>query len=504
MAEKQTILEARDICKAFYNNVVLDHVNFSCETGEIHALVGENGAGKSTLMRIFSGVYDLDSGDILVRGEKKTFSNTIQAQKEGISIIHQEFNLVPYLSAAENIFLGRQLVDRFGNVDYSAMKKKTSELAQMFRMPLDPNMEVRFLTVAQQQMVEVMKAIILDTQILIMDEPTAALSTREVESLFSVMRQLRSEGRTIIYISHRINEVFEITDRITVLKDGGIVATFRTEETTREEVVNSMVGRQLENIYPPRDNSERGKVVMEVKDLVVSKGKRRASFAVHAGEILGITGLEGQGQREILRSLAGLHAYREGTILVEGEPVTITSPAGALKRGISFLTDDRKNEGLCLDLPVFRNIVLPVIRRLKQRGFITRSMEEKEAAGYIEQLNVKTESPSTEVKKLSGGNQQKVLLGKCLSPKPQILLIHEPTRGIDVAAKIEIYTLLRKLAREEKIAIVMVSSDLPEVLNVSDRILVIYDGGVNMEFRAEEATEENVMQYATNIAEVEK
>ncbi len=497
---RQTVLEAKDICKSFYDNLVLDHVNFSCTSGEIHTLVGENGAGKSTLMRIFSGVYQPTSGELYLNGKPVKFTGTLQAQQAGVSIIHQEFNLVPHMSIAENIFLGRQLRKKGGNLDFPAMRRRTEELSRMMRMELEPDAPVCSLTVAQQQMVEIMKAIELDTQIIIMDEPTAALTPVEVSSLFAAMRRLRDEGRTIIYISHRLNEVFDISDRITVLKDGVMAATLRTEETTKDEVVSLMVGRKLDNIFPPRDEAAAGEVRLQAEGLVIAQGKGPASVSVRAGEILGVTGLEGQGQRELLRALFGLHRLAAGKIFIDGQEVRIRSTREAMAHGITFLTDDRKNEGLCLDLPIYRNISLPVFRRLKTGPFLTVQAERQETQRYMELMNIKAESSAKLVRKLSGGNQQKVLLGKCLSPAPKVLLVHEPTRGIDVAAKIEIYTLLKKLAREEQVAVVMVSSDLMEVLNVSDRILVVYGGGVSGELAAADATEESVMRLATGVA----
>ncbi|MDO4271308.1 MAG: sugar ABC transporter ATP-binding protein [Eubacteriales bacterium] len=494
------VLEAKDVCKSFYDNLVLDHVNFSCTSGEIHTLVGENGAGKSTLMRILSGVYPPSAGELFLNGRPVSFANTLQAQQAGVSIIHQEFNLVPYLSIAENIFLGRQPRKRGGNIDFAAMRARTRALSERMHMELDPDEPVRCLTVAQQQMVEIMKAIELDTQILIMDEPTAALTPVEVASLFETMRALRDAGRTVIYISHRLNEVFDISDRITVLKDGVMIATLRTADTTKDEIVSLMVGRKLDNIFPPRDQAEPGEVRLEARELVIAPGKGPASFSVRAGEILGVTGLEGQGQRELLRALFGLYKLVSGEIWVDGKKASIRNTKDAMALGVTFLTDDRKSEGLCLDLPIYRNISLPVFKRLKKGLFLTVPAEKREAARYMELMNVKAESAAQPVRKLSGGNQQKVLLGKCLSPAPRVLLVHEPTRGIDVAAKIEIYTLLKRLARDEQLAVILVSSDLMEVLNVSDRILVVYGGGVSGCLPAAEATEESVMRLATGVA----
>lgn len=496
---EKVVLETKNICKSFYDNKVLENVNFSCVAGEIHTLVGENGAGKSTLMKIISGVHKQTSGEFYINGEKMDFDTTLQAQEAGVSIIHQEFNLVPYLTVYENMFLGRLLTQKSGLTDIAQMRKQTKELAEKMEVELDPDMRVKDLTVAQQQMLEIMKAINLETQIIIMDEPTAALTLVEVEALFKMTRKLKAEGKTIIYISHRLNEVFEISDRVTVLKDGATMGTTRVEDTTKEEVVNMMVGRQMGNIFPERDGMTFTQPVLTVDGLRIKEGQDGFTFTLKEGEILGITGLEGQGQRELVRVLFGLHRALDGTVSIDGKPVKINSTKAAMKQGISFLTDDRKIEGLCLGLPIYSNISLPIIRKLKRRGMILSSYEQAETQQYMENINIKATSCAQTVKTLSGGNQQKVLLAKCLANKPRILIVHEPTRGIDVAAKVEIYNLLRKLSREEKISIIMVSSDLMEVINVSDRILVVYDGRINGEMDGREATEEGIMRIATNI-----
>lgn len=496
---EKVVLETKNICKSFYDNKVLENVNFSCVAGEIHTLVGENGAGKSTLMKIISGVHKQTSGEFYINGERMEFDTTLQAQEAGVSIIHQEFNLVPYLTVYENMFLGRLLTQKNGLTDIAEMRKQTKELAEKMEVELDPDMRVKDLTVAQQQMLEIMKAINLETQIIIMDEPTAALTLVEVEALFKMTRKLKAEGKTIIYISHRLNEVFEISDRVTVLKDGATMGTTRVEDTTKKEVVNMMVGRQMGNIFPERDGMTFTQPVLKVEGLRIKEEQDGFTFTLKEGEILGITGLEGQGQRELVRVLFGLHRALDGTISIDGKPVKINSTKAAMKQGISFLTDDRKIEGLCLGLPIYNNISLPIIRKLKRRGMILSSYEQAETQQYMDSINIKATSCAQTVKTLSGGNQQKVLLAKCLANKPRILIVHEPTRGIDVAAKVEIYNLLRRLSREEKISIIMVSSDLMEVINVSDRVLVVYDGRINGEMDGGEATEESIMRIATNI-----
>ena len=497
--QNEFVLEMKGIVKKYPGVTALGGVSLNVRPRSVHVLMGENGAGKSTLMKIISGVHKQTSGEFYINGEKMDFDNTLQAQEAGVSIIHQEFNLVPYLTVYENMFLGRLPKQKNGLTDVAAMRRRTRELAEKMEVELDPDTRVKDLTVAQQQMLEIMKAINLETQIIIMDEPTAALTLVEVEALFKMTRKLKAEGKTIIYISHRLNEVFEISDRVTVLKDGATMGTTRVEDTTKEEVVNMMVGRQLGNIFPERDAIEWPDTAMEIDGLVLKKGQEGITFKLREGEILGITGLEGQGQRELVRALFGLHRPVSGEIRIQGKPVKIHSTLSAMKQGISFLTDDRKAEGLCLSLPIYSNIALPIIRKLKRHGMILRSYEQEETQQYMESINIKATSSGQQVKTLSGGNQQKVLLAKCLANKPEILIVHEPTRGIDVAAKIEIYNLLRRLSREEKISIIMVSSDLLEIVNFSDRILVVYDGKINGEVAGKDATEEGIMRIATNI-----
>ena len=496
---RNAILETKNICKSFYEIEVLHNVNFQCNSAEIHALVGENGAGKSTLMKIISGVYPPSKGELFLNGERFECPNTLQAQEKGISIIHQEFNLIPYLSVAENIFLGRQPLTKSGNINYAEMNKRVFQLSSEMDVTIDPEELVSNLTVAQQQMVEIMKAISINAQIVIMDEPTAALTPVEVGALFRIMRKLKEEGKTIIYISHRLNEIFEITDRITVMKDGEISGSLNTKDTTKDEVVSMMVGRQMGNIFPPRREYIKKETVLEVKNLTIKDGQHGFDFSIHAGEIAGVAGLEGQGQREMIRALFGLQETVKGDIFVDGKKIALRSPKDAIRAGISFLTDDRKSEGMCLDLPIFSNICLPIIKKLMKNCFVFDKYQRQESQQYMSAMNIKAESSDKLVKNLSGGNQQKVLLGKCLSSAPKILLIHEPTRGIDVAAKMEIYVLLQKLARENDVAIMMVSSDLMEIVHVSDRVLVVYDGMINGEIEGSLATEEKIMALATNI-----
>jgi ribose transport system ATP-binding protein len=493
----QILLETKDVCKSFFGNVVLNNISFSCKKGEVHALLGENGAGKSTLMKIISGVHPPTSGQLYLEGNEVQFKDTMHAQMLGISIIHQEFNLIPYLSVGENIFLGSQPTKN-GFIDFKAIDLRVQELSKKLGVNIASDDLVQDLSVAQQQMIEIMKALNVEAKMIIMDEPTAALTPREVKSLFSIINSLKSEGKTIIFISHRLNEVFEIMDRITVIKDGQMVGTVNKEHTTKDEIVSMMVGRQIDNIYPERPAQINGKVVLEIKNLVVKEGFLPANLELRSGEILGITGLEGQGQRELVRAIFGLHPIISGDIVLNGSKVEINNPKTAFKHKIAFLTDDRKQEGLCLALPIYSNIALPILKKIRGNGFLTKSKEKKEVSGLAKALNVKAASIETDVQNLSGGNQQKVALARCLVTNPNILIVNEPTRGIDVGAKMEIYSYLRKLA-ENGMAIILLSSDLLEVIHASDRILIVYAGGIKGEVAPEDATEEKIIGIATGV-----
>lgn len=496
------ILQMEGITKDFPGVRALSGVTFSCLPGEVHALVGENGAGKSTLMRILSGVYPDYEGTITISGRHVRFASTRDAERAGISIIHQELNLVDGLSVAENIFLGRE-PSRFGLVDFGRMNAQARTLLAELGMELDPRTPVRALSVGQQQMVEIAKALSVDARIIVMDEPTSALTEHEVEALFGIVRGLRQRGVTVIYITHKIDEIFLIADRVTVLRDGHLVGTRRVSEVTRNELVSMMVGRPLSNMYPER-TPRPGRVALEVlnwslEDPVV-RGRyilRDVSFSVREGEILGIAGLMGAGRTELVESIFGAHpGRRSGRLRLWGKEISIGSPQDAIRHGIGLVTEDRKRTGLVLQMAVIHNITLAHLRALCRMGLIDFGAERRVAQTQAQRMRLRAAGLGVLVSTLSGGNQQKVVLGKWLATSPKVLFLDEPTRGIDVGAKAEVYSIMSELAASG-MAIVMVSSELPEILGMSDRILVLHEGRVAGELGREEASEERIMFLAT-------
>lgn len=492
----ETLIEVKNIRKSFGDNVVLEDINMDVLKGEIHALVGENGAGKSTLMNIISGVLLRDSGTVLMEGEEIEVLNPLQASQYGISIIHQEFNLIPHLSVAENIYLGKQPLRTRHLIDFKKIYRSVRELSERLDVAIEPEALVKDLSVAQQQMVEIMKALSVDAKLIIMDEPTAALTPQEVRFLFDITNSLKKQNKSIIFITHRINEIIEISDRITVLKDGEMVATVDTKDITHDDIVNMMVGRKVDSIFPVIEKECNDEIVLDVRDLVVQKGKQGASFSVRKGEIVSIAGLEGQGQRELIRAVFGLEKKLSGCVKIHGVEQPITNTKQAVRNKIAFLSDDRKQECLCLGLPIYTNISLPVLDRISlKKVWVTSTMEKKYSEDMVRRFRIKAASLDLDVQSLSGGNQQKVALARCLITKPELLIIHEPTRGIDVNAKIEIYKLLRELA-DGGVAILMVSSDLLEVIHMSNRILVCYDHHIIGAVDPKDATEEGIIGLA--------
>lgn len=497
MAVDTPILEVAGVSKAFPGVQALQDVSLAILPGEIHALVGENGAGKSTLIKILAGAIKADTGVIRIRGRQVTIDNPHHAQALGISIIHQDLNLVPYLSVAANIYLGREPRKGPGSafIDEKAMHEEASALLQELGVELDPGEVVWRLSVARQQIVEIAKALSFNAAVIAMDEPTSALTQAEQERLFEIVRKLRNSGVSVLYISHRMEEIFELADRVTVMRDGQVIGTAPINEVSRADLIRMMVGREVAQDYPrpaPPSHEE----ILRVEGLTRRSVVENASFALHKGEILGITGLVGAGRTELARLIFGADPVDAGTIYLEGRPVTIRSPADAIRLGIALLTEDRKRQGLVLGMPVFANISLATLPSFVRRRFVDESSERKAAQKFVEELRIKTPSLNQAVGNLSGGNQQKTVLARWLLSRARVLIFDEPTRGIDVGAKMEVYLLMKRLA-EEGYGIIMISSELPEVLGMSHRVLVMYKGRIQAELTPEQATAEAVMHYAT-------
>ncbi|MGI8639185.1 MAG: xylose ABC transporter ATP-binding protein [Pyrinomonadaceae bacterium] len=499
-----SLLEMRSITKEFPGVKALDGVTLDLYEGEFHALVGENGAGKSTLMKVLSGVYPSGeyTGDIRINGETKQFRNIREAENAGIAIIFQELSLVKELTVGENIFLGKEPA-RFGVINWSELYQKATKLLQDLNLPIDPRTPVGNLGIGQQQLVEIAKALSHNAKILVLDEPTAALTESEVETLFDILRRLKSRGAGMIYISHKLGEVFQMSDRITVLRDGKTVGTENTSDLTVVKVISLMVGREVGDIFPETSH-DFGEIALEIKNLtafdVDNPNKKlvdEVSFSVRKGEVLGIAGLMGAGRSELLMSIFGAwQGKTSGETFIEGRKIEINSPSDAIKNGIGFVTEDRKRFGLLLDQTILDNLTLAGLKQISGEFITHRSRETVAARKAMQSLKVKANSPVTVAGTLSGGNQQKVVLGKWLLTNPKVLFLDEPTRGIDVGAKQEIYTEINKLAKEG-LAIVMVSSELPEIMGLSDRILVLHEGKLTGEFTKTEATPEKVMAAAT-------
>jgi ABC-type sugar transport system ATPase subunit len=497
-------LEMRNISKAFPGVRALDGVSFDLQAGEVHALVGENGAGKSTLMKILAGVYPYNDyeGEIFIDGDVQRFAGVRDAENAGIAVIYQELSLVQQMTVGENIFLGRE-PSRFGVVRWSDLYKRARALLKDLHLELDPYTPVNRLGISQQQLVEIAKALSHEAKILVLDEPTAALTDSEVESLFDILRKLRQRGVGMIYISHKLQEVFRISDRITVLRDGRTVGTDATSNWTESTVIARMVGREMGDIFPPVDHAK-GEVVFEATGLSVADpnapGKKlvdNVSFSVKRGEVLGIAGLMGAGRSDLLMAIFGAHSGTvSGEIRVEGKRAQIKCPGDAIEQGIAFVTEDRKRFGLVLDQTIVNNMTLACLPQLSGRFVTSIDAESAASERAMKDLRVKAKSPFTIAGTLSGGNQQKVVLAKWLLTKPQVLFLDEPTRGIDVGAKQEIYAQVNALARAG-LAIVLVSSELPEVLGLSDRIIVLHEGRKTGEFSRATATPEAVMACAT-------
>lgn len=487
-------IEMKDISKTFGANKVLEKIDLVLESGQVHALMGENGAGKSTLMNILTGLFPATTGTILIDDQEMTFSNPQEAEEFGISFIHQEMNTWSEMTVLENLFLGREIKGSFGLLNQKAMKAKALEAFKKLGVSIPLNRPIGELSVGQQQMIEIAKCLLNKLSLLIMDEPTAALTDRETENLFRVINDLKNQGVGIVYISHRMEEIFKITDLVTVMRDGIVVDTTKTAETTSNELVKKMVGRELGDYYPDRQ-TEIGDVVFEVSNFTGEMFKD-VSFSVRKGEILGFSGLMGAGRTEVMRAIFGLDKKVSGTVKVNGQEITISNPAQAIQKGIGFLTENRKDEGLILDFSIKDNMTLSSTKDFSQKGFFDEKTSTIFVQQLIDRLRIKTGQPKTLVGNLSGGNQQKVVLAKWIGIAPKVLILDEPTRGVDVGAKREIYQLMNELT-DRGVPIIMVSSDLPEILGVSDRIIVMHEGKITGQLSRAEANQESVMQLAT-------
>lgn len=488
------ILSIKNINKSFPGVKALDDVSIDFEKGRVHALVGENGAGKSTIINILAGSFRQDSGTIVLRGAEVAFSSPIESNLGGIGVVHQEINLVPELSVAENIFLGRLKTRKSGRIDWKDIEAAAAQKLSEFGLNINPKTLVSQLSVAEMQMVEIAKVVSLDVEIIIMDEPTATLTSKDTQQLFNMIRQLKEANKTILYVSHRMEEIFEICDDITILRDGRVIDTARIADITKDEIIEKMVGRKIEMEYPRRD-FEPGETVLEVRGLSRENVLHDISFSLRKGEVLGFVGLIGAGRSEMARALFGYDKKDSGEIMINGDAVRIDDTQKGIKNGLALLPEDRKVQGLVLESSIKNNITLPKLEKVIKGAFIDKKKETKISKDLISLLKIVTPSEKQKTLFLSGGNQQKVVVAKWLYSDSNILILDEPTRGIDVGAKREIYELINKLAGEGK-SVILISSDLPEVMGMSDRMLVMRKGAIVAEFNREDATQDAVIKYA--------
>ncbi len=491
------IVSMHDICKSFPGVKALDHVDFELRSGEVMALLGENGAGKSTLMKVLSGVYTRDSGDMEIQGKAYGNLTPKQAQAAGVAIIHQELNMCRHLTVAENMFLGREKV-RGVVLSQREMEAEAAEVLGRLKIDISPRTVVGDLPISKQQMVEIAKALSMDARILIMDEPTSALTAREIEDLFRIIRDLRATDHGIVYISHRLEELQHIVDRVTIMRDGQYIATMNFADTTIDQIITHMVGREIKEKFP-RVTCEKGKKIFEVKNLNAGRMVRNVSFSLYEGEIVGFAGLMGAGRTETTRAIFGIDPKQSGQIFLDGKEIFIHSPSGAIRQGVVLAPEDRKKDGLCTKLSIRHNIALPNLDLLCNRlGVVSHSRENAMCDRAVKNLQIKTPSVDVDAANLSGGNQQKVVVGKWLARDSRVVIFDEPTRGIDVAAKVEIYHLMNQL-KKQGIAVMFVSSELPEVLGIADRVIVMCDGQITGEVMARETTQNEILTLATRF-----
>ncbi len=489
------LLAIEGIRKEFPGVVALDDVQFKLRAGTVHALMGENGAGKSTLMKIIAGIYHPDAGTIRLRGQELKLASPLDALEQGIAMIHQELNLMPFMTVAENIWIRRESKNRFGFVDHGELNRRTQALFDRLNIDIDPQIEVRRLSVANRQMVEIAKAVSYESDVLIMDEPTSALTEKEVSHLFEIIRSLRAQGKGIVYITHKMNELFEISDEFSVFRDGKYVGTHAATDVTRDDIIRMMVGREITQMFPKEDVPI-GEVVLKVENLCLEGVFHDISFELRRGEILGMAGLVGSGRSNVAETIFGVTPATSGRIEIRGEPVAVSSPRIAMGHGMAFLTEDRKETGCFLILDILENMQMALLNQSHVKaGFVDEGAVGRKCEEMKEALRVKTPDLHERIMNLSGGNQQKVLIGRWLLTKPSILILDEPTRGIDVGAKAEIHRLITRLAGDG-VAVLMISSELPEVLGMSDRILVMHEGHVSGFLDRSEADQVKIMELA--------
>lgn len=497
MRMNEVIVSMQGISKSFPGVKALDNVRFELRSGEVMALLGENGAGKSTLMKILSGVYTRDAGTIEIFGKSYGDLTPKQAQAVGVAIIHQELNMCRHLTVAENMFLGREIYKGF-MLDNAAMEREAARVLGELKIDISPRQVVGDLPVSKQQMVEIAKALSTNARVLIMDEPTSALTSKEIDDLFRIIRQLRANGCGIVYISHRLEELAHIVDRVTIMRDGQYITSMNFQDVTLDEIIAHMVGREIKEKFP-RVECEKGKKVFEVKHLNAGRMVRDVSFELYEGEIVGFAGLMGAGRTETTRAIFGVDPKESGEILLDGKPVSIRSPQDAIQAGIVLAPEDRKKDGLCTKLSIRHNIALPNLDLLCNRlGMVSTTKEDAMCDQAVDNLKIKTPNVDVDAGNLSGGNQQKVVVGKWLARNSRVVMFDEPTRGIDVAAKVEIYNLMNQL-KQQGIAVMFVSSEMPEVMGIADRIIVMCDGRITGELPARETTQNEILTYATRF-----
>ena len=488
------LLQIKGMSKEFPGVKALDNVDMALKKGEVHALVGENGAGKSTLIKILAGVYARDSGEIIFENNPVEIHSSADSLRLGIKVVFQELALIPHMTVAENVFLESFPLKKNRSIDWENMYNKTTEILLSIGLPISPKDKISKLTVSQQQMVEIARALSHEAKVVVMDEPTSALTPKEIKFLFDVIGKLKKLGIGIIYVTHKLEEVFEIGDRVTVLRDGKLISSKKLEETNTDEVVKDMVGRTIKTLFP-RTHTGKGKVVLRVEDLSTENKLKNVSLKVHSGEVVGTFGLLGAGRTELAKAIFGLDPITEGKIYIEGRELKIGSTSHSTKMGLGFLTEDRKGEGLILQMSVTQNITLPSIRDFSSLGFIRRKLETQRSTEFVKKFRIKTPSLRQKVMFLSGGNQQKVLIARWLMKKLKVIILDEPTRGIDVGAKAEIHRLIDELAKAG-LAVIVLTSEMPELLGVSDHIIVMSNGKITGEFEKNEATQEKILEAA--------